>query len=181
MSVTASGRPAWTIVLDELTASLAEVDPAVFARIRHEFGDPDRRWFFSGQGRSGLSATMVAMRVMHIGRETHVIGEATSPSVREGDGIVFFSSSGETPVTVAFAQIARDEGATIIAVTGSSGSSLAELADLVLVIPCEDSVQLGRNLFEQGSLLVMDALVNDLARDIQDPGGVLAYRHTNLQ
>lgn len=179
--VNPSGQPSWTIILDELTASLAEVDPTVYARIRQEFVDADRRWFFSGQGRSGLSATMVAMRLMHIGREAHVVGEATAPSVRQGDGIVFFSSSGETPVTRSYARIARAEGATIIAVTGSADSSLASLADIVLVIPCQDSTQLGRNLFEQGSLLVMDALVNDLAQELPDAAGLLLYRHTNLQ
>ncbi|MGC3955398.1 MAG: SIS domain-containing protein [Propionicimonas sp.] len=176
-----SDRPAWMLVVDELAASLTEVDPAAFARIRAEFSDVGRRWFFAGQGRSGLSAAMVAMRVMHLGREAHVVGEVTAPSVRSGDGIVFFSSSGETPVTLSFARIARQEGALVVAVTGSTQSTLAGLADVVLVLPCTDSTQLGRNLFEQGALLVMDALVNDLARDVPDPAALLAYRHTNLQ
>ena len=49
---------------------------------------------------------MAAMRFMHLGRDSHVLGEATAPSVRHGDVLVAVSGSGETPVTVAFARIA---------------------------------------------------------------------------
>ncbi len=50
---------------------------------------------------------MAAMRFMHMGREAHVVGEATAPSIRAGDGLVIVSGSGETAVSVNFARIAK--------------------------------------------------------------------------
>ena len=38
---------------------------------------------------------MVAMRLMHVGFEAHVVGEATTPSIAEGDRLMVFSGSGE--------------------------------------------------------------------------------------
>jgi 6-phospho-3-hexuloisomerase len=55
------------------------------------FADRTRRWFCSGQGRSGLVAQMVAMRLMHVGFDVHAVGEPTAPSIREGDGLVMIS------------------------------------------------------------------------------------------
>ena len=49
-------------------------------RVVQAFADPGQRWFFSGQGRSGLSAQMAAMRFMHIGRTVHFVGEVSAPS-----------------------------------------------------------------------------------------------------
>jgi 6-phospho-3-hexuloisomerase len=61
-----------------------------------------RRWYASGQGRSGLVAQMAAMRLMHVGFDAHVVGEATAPAIGSRDGLLVVSGSGETPVTLNF-------------------------------------------------------------------------------
>lgn len=43
---------------------------------------------------------MAAMRLMHIGLDAHAVGEATAPSIAEGDALLVISGSGETPVTL---------------------------------------------------------------------------------
>jgi 6-phospho-3-hexuloisomerase len=174
-------RP-WLAVGAEIAELLPRIDADEFDALRREFDDPKRRWFFSGQGRSGLSAKMAAMRVMHMGRECHVLGEVTCPSVRSGDGIVFVSGSGETPTTVAFARIARAEGARIIALTSHPDSTLAQIADVVLDIPVTSSDQLAGNLFETTALIVLDSIVNDFgAVEHANPNATLHYWHTNMQ
>ncbi|GAA1547159.1 6-phospho-3-hexuloisomerase [Microbacterium ginsengiterrae] len=172
----------WLAAGKELTELLAQVDTDQFHAVRTAIQEPERRWFFSGQGRSGLSATMVAMRLMHLGRESHVVGEATCPSVRAGDGIVFFSGSGATPVSLAFARTAKNEGALVVAVTRNAESSLGQIADLVLALPVAGSQQMGGNLFEHGALVVMDSLINAVGvSEGTDPDESLRYWHTNLQ
>ena len=119
--------------LTDIQAELATVFEAVTVEERTRFlqlfSDINCRTFFSGQGRSGLIAQMAAMRFMHLGYRSHFVGEATAPSVRNGDVILFISGSGKTSVTVGYAQIARREGARVGVITSDPSSDLAHLAD----------------------------------------------------
>ena len=124
------------IVLDEVAAVLTAVSSDQMSAAARQFSDRGRRWFFTGQGRSGLVAQMAAMRLMHVGFDAHAVGEATAPSIGADDGIVIISGSGETPVTVHLARLAdalrrahprrHDAPAT---------APLAGLAEAVLEVP----------------------------------------------
>ena len=173
-------RP-WLAVGRELTELLDRVDPDQFDVFAREAEASDHRWFFTGQGRSGLSAQMAAMRFMHLGREAHVLGEATSPSVRRDDRLVVVSGSGRTPVSVTFARIAKEEGARVLLVTYSPDSPLGELADATLVAPAGESVQLMGNLFEQSALVLLDAVAMHVATLDPVATATMALRHTNMQ
>jgi 6-phospho-3-hexuloisomerase len=165
----------------EIADVLQRVEAEAFHRVVRVFDDTARRWFFSGQGRSGLAAQMAAMRFMHMGRPTHFVGEVTTPSVRKGDGLVIVSGSGETAVSVNFARIAKAEGAEVILLTHKPNSKLAGIADAVLVVPVEKTSQFGGSLFEQCSLILLDAIVLELARRLPDAHGRMHHRHANLQ
>lgn len=175
---TAESRP-WLAVGAELTELLARVDGEQFAHFT-DVAAETRRWFFTGQGRSGLVAQMAAMRWMHLGRDAHVLGEATAPSVRSGDGLVVVSGSGVTPVSLSFANIAKAEGAVVLLVTYGVGSPLAEVADVTLVSPVADSEQLMGNLFEQSALLLLDAVAIEIGRREPQARAAMAWRHTNM-
>ena len=177
---TDQSRP-WLAVGQEIAALLNRVDAKTFFRIVQAFDDERRCWFFSGQGRSGLAAQMAAMRLMHVGRNVHFVGEVTAPSIRKGDGLVVISGSGETPVSVNFARIAKAEGAEVILFTRAAKSTLAALADAVLLVPVETTQQFGGSLFEQGSLILFDAMILEMARRIPDAHQRMLRRHTNLQ
>ena len=173
-------RP-WLAVGQEIADLLDRIDAKSFFGVVHAFDDKSRRWFFSGQGRSGLAAQMAAMRLMHVGCNVHFVGEATAPSIREGDGLVIVSGSGETPVSVNFARIAKAEGAVLIVFTRAPKSTLAALADAMLLVPVETTRQFGGSLFEQGSLILFDAIILELAQRIPDAHQRMLRRHTNLQ
>jgi 6-phospho-3-hexuloisomerase len=143
--------------------------------------DPGRRWFCSGQGRSGLVAQMAAMRLMHVGFAAHVVGEATSPSIGEGDGLVMISGSGETPVALHHARLAQGFGARLLAVTARADSTLAGLADAVIEVPAAGTRQFGGTLFEQCALLVLDAVVLDITAGEPRTYAAMQARHANLQ
>jgi 6-phospho-3-hexuloisomerase len=172
---------AWLAIGREIAETLERVDVAAFQRFVDLFRDEKRRWFFSGQGRSGLVAEMAAMRFMHMGRHAHFVGEATAPSIRTGDGLCLVSGSGKTPVTIHFARIAKGEGAKIALITREPDSALAQLADCVLHAPVETTRQFGGSLFEQTSLIFLDAIVLELMQAAPDPHRTMLSRHTNLQ
>lgn len=173
------GSRPWLAVGDELTGLLDRVDDVQFAEFT-EVARQQRRWFFTGQGRSGLVAAMAAMRWMHLGREAHVLGEATAPSVRSGDGLVVVSGSGVTPVSLSFARIAKSQGAVVLLVTYGTGSPLAQVADVTLLSPVAESSQLMGNLFEQSALVLLDAVAIEIASHEPEARTGMAHRHTNM-
>ncbi|MDI6819801.1 MAG: 6-phospho-3-hexuloisomerase [Candidatus Hodarchaeaceae archaeon] len=94
-----------------------------------------KRVFVIGAGRSGLVAKAFAMRMMHLGLDTYVVGETITPALRSGDMLVAVSGSGETSLTVGAAEIAKKIGARIAAVTSYPNSSLAKIADYLVILP----------------------------------------------
>lgn len=172
---------AWRTIEAEVNRVLDAIDPAAFKTFCELFQNRERRWFFSGQGRSGLVAEMAAMRIMHLGFDTHVLGEATAPSVRSGDGLLIISNSGTTPVSASFAGIARAEGATVAVLTANPNSPLTDLADTVLTLASTGSEQFGGSLFEQASLLILDALALEIAGNDPESYERMSHRHTNMQ
>lgn len=177
---TAEPRP-WLAVGQEIAGVLGRIDPNAFAGLVAAFDDPGQRWFFSGQGRSGLSAQMAAMRFMHLGRTVHYVGEVSAPSIRKGDALLIISGSGETPVSVNFARLAKSEGADVVTMTHKPTGTLAKIADLVLPVPIEATRQFGGSLFEQSCLILLDSVVLALAARLPGAHETMLYRHTNLQ
>ena len=171
----------WLQIGREISEILSGIDASSFELLVRALEPADRRWFFTGQGRSGLSARMAAMRFMHIGRSVHFVGEVSAPSIRRDDGLLVVSASGHTPVSLAFARIARDEGAIVAAVTGDIRSPLAQIADVLLPVPAGPTAQFGGSLFEQCSLILLDSLILQLTDGTPGAHDAMRYRHTNLQ
>jgi 6-phospho-3-hexuloisomerase len=165
----------------EVADLLGRIDGQAFDAFVEVLRPPERVWFCTGQGRSGLVARMSAMRLMHLGRRVHAVGEATAPAIRSGDGLLVLSASGATASSAGFAEIASAQGALVVLVTTNPTSALARLADFVLEIPTGVTRQFAGSLFEQTSLLVLDAAV--LALSNGDPATYreMHQRHTNLQ
>jgi 6-phospho-3-hexuloisomerase len=165
----------------ELDQTLNRIDGSAVTRFTQALRASQGRVFFSGQGRSGLAAQMAAMRFMHLGRDAHFVGEATAPSVRDGDSLVIVSGSGKTPVSVGFAEIAKREKAHVLLVTHEHNSPLWKIADHAVHIPAVGSTQFGGTLFEQSALILLDSIVADLMADLPDSVGTMWHNHTNLQ
>ncbi len=177
---TAEPRP-WLAVGQEIAGVLDRVDGSAFARLVATFEDPEQRWFFSGQGRSGLAAQMAAMRFMHLGRNVHFVGEVSAPSIRKGNALLIISGSGETPVSVNFARLAKSEGADVVTLTYKPAGSLAKIADVVMPVSIKSTRQFGGSLFEQACLIILDSVVLALADRLPGAHDTMLFRHTNLQ
>ncbi len=93
-----------------------------------------RRIYVAGAGRSGLVSRAFAMRLMHIGFESFVVGETITPAILAGDTLVAFSGSGETNSIVDICETAKDIGAKICLITFSPESRAAGLADCIVTL-----------------------------------------------
>ena len=147
------------------------------------------RVFVHGAGRSGLALRMTAMRLMHLGLAVHVVGEVTTPAIRQGDVLLVASGSGTTGGIVQAAQTATDVGAAVLAVSTTDQSPLADLATVTLVIPAATktdrsgsaSGQYAGSRFEQALVLLGDALFHALWTRSGRSADDLWPSHANLE
>lgn len=150
------------------------------------------RLFVAGAGRSGFLLRCFAMRLMHLGRPVHMVGEATSPGAKPGDMLLIGSGSGETGSLVSMAAKAKELGVDVLLVTTAPASAISRLADVVVVLPGPTpksagkvdsvaSVQPMGSLFEQGMLLMLDAVVMRLMERMDIASEDMFKRHANLE
>ena len=180
---TDQSRP-WLAVGKEVADVLSRVDAKPFFRIVQAFDDETRCWFFSGQGRSGLAAQMAAMRLMHVGRNVHSVGEVTAPSIRKCDGLVIVSGSGETPVRVspfsprsAVAEIRRAS----IGSTRSSPKNGANRGKGYSVRRGRRGVNSAVACSSNAASFFSTPSSSEIAQRIPDAHQRMLRRHTNLQ
>lgn len=169
-------------------ASAATADADGLARAA-DLLDSAPRVFVHGAGRSGVALRMVAMRLMHLGRTVHVVGGTTTPAIGPDDVLLTASGSGTTAGIVRAAESAAAAGARVLGVTTDPGSPLAGLSTVVVVLPAAHktdrsgaaSAQYAGSLFEQGVLLLGDALFHTLWRRSGRSADDLWLRHANLE
>ena len=107
------------------------------------------RIFVIGAGRSGFVAKSFAMRLMHLGLTSFVIGETVTPSFHNNDVLIAFSGSGKTKSVREACETTRQIGGQICLITGTRVSPMAELADcMVLLNTEEESCQVGPDHFD---------------------------------
>jgi 6-phospho-3-hexuloisomerase len=182
-------RKAINEILAEMQHTLDAVPPGGPERLVEAILEADRT-YVAGGGRSGLMARALAMRIMHLGLVSYVVGDTTTPAIRSGDLLVACSASGETQVTVLMSHVARQAGARVFAITATPDSPMARLADEKIVIPApskvavpeaDQSSQYGGSLFEQALLVLMDAVSAEIGRRLGTPPQELNSRHANLE
>ncbi len=156
--------------------------------------------FVIGAGRSGLAGRAFAMRLMHLGLSSYVVGETISPAIYEDDCILAISGSGETNTCVNAAKISKDRGAKVLALTSNPDSSLGKLADSLIYVQgrtkqeVDDEDYLKRQIkgnytsltplgtaFELTSLIFLDGLVCELMHVLGETESDLKSRHTVLE
>lgn len=145
------------------------------------------RVYAAGEGRSGFQARSFAMRMMHIGYMSYMMGETICPSMHEGDVLLAISGSGKTRRTVEDAEAAKKLGVKVIAVTSKPDSPLADAADAVIVVPGRvkgetgGSIQLLSSLFDQSVHIALDALCLMLSRRDNVSDADANANHANVE
>ena len=182
MNLTETVRTICTEIADAMITTPDDQVASFIAALDSAF-----RIFVFGEGRSGLVLRMGAMRLVHLGKTVHVVGDATTPAIGPDDVLIVGSGSGETGVTVLIAEGARRAGATVLTITASAASRLANLAEVAVLLgtPAKgksssgQSIQPGGTLFEQSMLVLLDAVFLRLAGS--DADAHIAARHANLE
>ena len=145
------------------------------------------RIFLYGAGRSGLVSKAFAIRLVHLGFQTFVIGETITAPVQKGDLVVIISGSGETIPAIMTAEIANNLDASVISITGKKKSDISKYANITLLISadCNDSERkkyapLG-TLFEACVWILLDGIIADLLESKNETEEDMRSRHATLQ
>jgi len=149
-----------------------------------------------GVGHSGLMGKIFAMKLMHLGLASYVVGDVTTPGLREGDIVVAISQSGETTSVVALSKKAKKLGGKVIAITAFPQSSLGRIADHIVKIEAkapgkkfpalsalgdEEHANLSGALFGINAFLFFYGLICDLVLRAKQTPGQIDSRHANIE
>ena len=178
------------IVLKELSYTLTSVkeeDANEFVRLIDEANEV----FCAGAGRSGFQVKGFAMRLMHMGIHSYVVGETCTPNIKDDGVLVICSGSGETKSLVNHANKAKEMGAKIALITINPESTIAKMADVVIEIsaPSPKSAKEGQiksiqpmgSLFEQSEGITMDILIMMLMEKRGMDSDTMFGRHANME
>ncbi len=143
-----------------------------------------RRIFIYGTGRSGLVGRAFAIRLVHLGFQTFVIGETITAPVQKDDLVVLISGSGKTIPVAMTAEIAKRLGAKIVSITADSESHIARFADAVVPLVAEKKnaylAPLG-TLFEASTWIFLDGIVAELMACKGESEKKMRGRHATLE
>ncbi len=160
-----------------------------------------KRIYVMGAGRSGLVAKGFAMRLMHLGMKSFVVGETITPALVPGDLIVVLSGSGNTKTIAEIAFTAKEIGGGICLITSEANSAIGKLADSIVIIEnCRDMVpdklvdfetqqMLGEHksfaplgtLFETAAMIFCDACISRIMEITSTDESALKNRHANIE
>ena len=148
--------------------------------------------FTAGAGRSGLAMRAFSMRLMHLGFQVNCVGDICSTHSAPGDLLLIGSGSGETESLAALARKAEKNGVKIALVTTDEGSTIAGMADVVVVMPGVSpkwkgegngftSIQPMASAFEQMCFLMYDGIVLELMEKLRETSETMFTRHADLE
>lgn len=179
-----------SVVLNELHHTLSRID-IQRANEFVELVDQAQEVFCAGAGRSGFQVKGFAMRLMHMGINSYVVGETCTPNIRENGLLVICSGSGETKSLVNHANKAKEVGAKIALITINPESTIAKLADVVVEISAPSpksakqgdikSIQPMGSLFEQSEGIFMDISIMMLMEKRNLDSDTMFGRHANME
>lgn len=145
--------------------------------------------FVGGAGRSSLMLSAFAMRLMHIGMDSYVVGETTTPAIVAGDLLIAGSGSGRTRMTLALVEAAKARGARAAVITAHPESPIAQVADHVVHLHApvtfendhRPTRQPPGTLFEQCLLAQCDAMILMLMQRRGTTEEYMRQRHTKFE
>ncbi|HJJ40315.1 MAG TPA: 6-phospho-3-hexuloisomerase [Methanocorpusculum sp.] len=160
-----------------------------------------KRIYVMGAGRSGLVAKSFAMRLMHTGFTSYVVGETITPAIAQGDLIIAFSGSGNTKTIADIAETAKNFGVKVALISSDENSRIGKIADFMIKIETQrdpiakDSHEyeirqmLGAyrsfaplgTIFETSSLIFSDAVISTIMTMKKIDESELKRRHTNIE
>ena len=172
----------------DLEKIFQQIDPAHLESLSQELVAA-RRIVCYGVGREGLMMNALAMRLMHAGFQSYVVGEMVTPPVRSGD--VFFASAGPGyfPTIETLLAVARDAGGRTLIVTAQPARAAQMPADVIIHLPAQTMVDVSAGLsvltmgtpYEAALLLFGDLLILRLLELTHQKREDMYTRYTNMK
>ncbi len=173
-------------VLTENAAILDAVDPEQIDALIDEIFLAKTIQIY-GMGRMQLSARAFAMRLKHMGFDTYVVYDTTTPHIGKGDLLI--GHCAVTNVELNVITCAKQAGARVALLTAHPENKHGQLADLCVLVPGQifgtgrelPSVQPMASSLEQSLFLLVDIVAMML---IERKGVSIAQMqasHTNLE
>jgi 3-hexulose-6-phosphate synthase/6-phospho-3-hexuloisomerase len=173
------------MITDKISSILGATNDGYYQQLT-DMLDSASRIFIAGAGRSGLVGKFFAMRLVHSGYDTSVVGEVVTPSIKVGDLLIVISGSGETEQLIAFTKRAKAEGARILLICSKGSSTIGDMADATFQIGRSD--QYGKVLgmpmgtvFELSTLSFLEGAVSHIIHEKGIPEEIMRSRHANLE
>jgi 6-phospho-3-hexuloisomerase len=177
-------------MLAQLETVLSRISPEDTEALLDDIQSANRI-FIVGRGRTGMIAGMLAMRLMHLGLPTYVVGEITTPRITSKDLLVACSGSGEVRMVHQMVGIAHAANARTVLITYNPKSAISAAVNRIVTIPVKLEAEGKRNTtevvfplgsrFEESLLLYLDLVVLYLMRRMSITELEMANRHTNLE
>jgi 6-phospho 3-hexuloisomerase len=145
------------------------------------------RIFVYGAGRSGLVSKAFAIRLVHLGFQTFVIGETIGAPIKKGDLVCIVSGSGETIPAVMTAEIAKNLKATLLVVTGKKQSRITKFADIAIILTADCTEKERKRyaplgtLFEASAWIFFDSIIAELMKNKKETEESMRSRHATLE
>ena len=154
--------------------------------------------FIVGSGRSELIGKAFAMRLMHLGFTVYVVGDVTTPAIKDTDCLIAISGSGETKIVTTAAHTAQEIGANVVGITTNMNSTLGKIIDVKVNIDSkskepwkhptthvlkgnyDDLAPMG-TLFEDSTLLFLDGLIAEFMHRLGKKEDDLKMRHAIIE
>lgn len=159
-----------TMAIEE---TLAALDLATLEKIVAMIKE-SRRVLVYGTGASGLVASDFQHKLFRIGRDAYTFRDSddavmAASLMTAGDVAIGLSHSGDTPMTRAFLERARDGGSQCVAITNNNDSKLAKLADIsVRTVVRETVFRSGAFASRIAQLAVVDCIFLGVAQGTFD-------------
>jgi 6-phospho-3-hexuloisomerase len=159
----------------------------------------NRKIIVIGSGRSGFVGNAFALRLMHLGFNVYVAGETITPALNKGDLAITISGSGTTRTVVTQAEVAKEIGAKVLAITSHPESPLGQISDLIVVVKGRTKIakeddyisrqMMGEHeplaplgtMFELSAMVFLDCIIAELMYRMGENEDDLRKRHTVIE
>ncbi|MCK5675296.1 MAG: SIS domain-containing protein [Spirochaetales bacterium] len=138
-------------------------------------------------GRMTASMRGFAMRLKHMGYDTYVVYDTTTPRIGKGDLLIV--NCGVTAVSLNIIKLAKEAGATVVVITAHPENEHGNLADFTVNVPGQifgtgtelPSIQPMATLLEQSLFLFEDIVAMMMIEKFSINMDEMQQRHTNLE
>lgn len=176
----------------EISKNLSDKDTKIMEDLLLKAG----KIYTIGVGHSGLIGKVFAMKLMQLDFASYMVGDITTPGLKEGDVVVAISQSGETTSVVALSKKAKKLGGKVVAITAYPQSTLGRIAHHTVKIEAkasrkkfpalsvlgdEEHANLSGALFGINTFLFFYGLICDLALRTKQTPGQIDSRHANIE